>query len=166
MESTWSWFSPKYQADFLKSFIWCFVCCFTLFNLQGTRRFPAGFYFTSSSFVCQVLFRFHRSFFQPLKLRTQRPQLSFEALRLSATAYLLYQLVAHLSSTFFRSFRGFQTPPLCFLYFSEAFHRPPLSRRPDYCITLSLVCQVLFSALLNLSSGSSCPHLTSRLALS
>ena len=80
----------------MKNLIWCFVCCFTLFNLQGTRSLPlsrtAYIYYHKPSSLSTPFFIFSFSLpaERPLEIRCRFKQ-----------ACLLYTAEPELSSTFF-----------------------------------------------------------------
>ena len=68
------------------------VSFFTLFNLQGTRRFAAGLYFTTFRGICQALFQPFSKFSEALGLFASR-----------ANFYILPDLQA-LVKNFFQGF--------------------------------------------------------------
>lgn len=118
----------------------------TLFNLQGARRYTsAGFHFTTSFSLCQVLFQsFEKTFSKHC-----HPQLTlcFCVVRSLAATYLSYHIVFALSRTFFKFFEN-----LFALESSSSVVRSvgaqgfwPVAQALAYTIKISFICQHLFS---------------------
>ena len=83
-------------SKFKKNLIWCFVCCFTLFNLQGTRSLPLS---RTAYIYYHKLCSLSTPFFNFFQIRSGRRK-SITWCR-SKQAWLLYIAELDLSSTFF-----------------------------------------------------------------
>ena len=97
------------------------MCCFTLFNLQGTRRFPAGFYFTSSSFACQVLFSLSSQLFSAAQASHSTPSAFIRGPSPLGDSLFIISARRSLVKYFFQEFSGLSNPSTLFFVLFRGF---------------------------------------------